>query len=78
MLVIRLQTVGRRNQRKFRIIVTEHNNSAKKGKITEILGSYNPKVQPKELRLNKERYEHHLKNGAQPSKTVSALYEKIS
>jgi len=77
MLRIRLSRVGRRNQAKYRIVVTEHQNPIK-GKFFEIIGSYNPEANPKELRLNKDRYDHWVGKGAQPTKTVQALYTKAS
>jgi len=75
MLRIRLSRVGRRNQAKYRIVVAEHLRAVK-GKILEIIGSYNPQSSPKELRLDKERYDYWVKEGAQPTPTMKALYEK--
>lgn len=53
MLIIRLQRTGKKNQADFRIVLAEKEAPVKK-KITEVLGSYNPRrkiFQVKEDRL---------------------------
>jgi len=39
----------------------------------EVVGTYNPIIQPPAVTLNHERIEYWLKNGAQPSDTVTRL-----
>ncbi|MEX2090835.1 MAG: 30S ribosomal protein S16 [Candidatus Paceibacterota bacterium] len=70
MLKIRLQRVGKRGQAYFRIIVAEHTKKPK-GKVLELLGSYDP--HKKELRAEKERIEYWMSKGAQISPTVNNL-----
>ncbi|OIO47519.1 MAG: 30S ribosomal protein S16 [Candidatus Portnoybacteria bacterium CG10_big_fil_rev_8_21_14_0_10_40_22] len=73
MLSIRLHKVGKKNQPYYRLVVCEKKTSAQ-GKYLELLGSYNPRS--KEIKLEKERILHWLKNGAQPSATVNNMLIK--
>ncbi len=68
MLTIRFTRKGKKNQPFFRMVVCDKKNSAKAGKSLEILGNYNPIT--KEKVVKKERLEHWLKVGAQPSDRV--------
>jgi len=70
MLRVRLQRTGKRGQAYFRIIVAEHTKKPK-GKVLELLGSYDP--HKKELKVEKDRIEYWLSKGAQISPTVNNL-----
>jgi small subunit ribosomal protein S16 len=41
------------------------------------LGSYNPKPQNPDIKLNMERVDYWMKKGAQPSDTVKSLIARI-
>ena len=75
MLRIRLTRTGKRSQESFRIVVAEH-KSAVKGKYLELLGHYKPATQPKQLVFQKERVQHWITKGAQPSASVAALLKR--
>lgn len=74
MLAIRLQRTGRSGHSQFRLIVQDSRFSPKRGRIVTYLGSYNPHT--KEFKLDAEKLEQHLKNGAQPSDRVAQLLKK--
>lgn len=76
MLKIRLQRIGKKNAPSYRIALVEHTTSPQ-GKFIELLGTYNPRLKTKNFK--KERIEHWLSQGAQPSPTVHNLLvdEKI-
>lgn len=76
MLKIRLQRVGKKNTPSYRVVLAEH-TAPPQGKFLEILGFYNPRKKQKSFK--KERIEHWLSKGAQPSSTVFNLLvdEKI-
>ena len=76
MLVIRLSRKGRRNHPMYRIQVAE-NSMPTDGKFVEIVGSYNPTATDQPLEVKKERVEHWIKQGAQPSNTVARLLNKV-
>lgn len=68
MLKIRLQRVGRKNIPVFRVVLTDSKNSTKSGKFLEILGSYDPVNDKKEIKA--DRVKHWMEHGAQLSGTV--------
>jgi len=78
LLIIRLRRIGKTGQPSFQIVTAEH-KEAVKGKFIELLGHYNPSLNPSELKLNTEREKYWLEHGAQPSFTVASLLrqEKI-
>lgn len=71
MLRIRFLKQGKKNRPFFRIVVTERQNPPKGGRFLEIVGFFNPLTKEKEIK--KERVEHWLSVGAQPSGRVHNL-----
>ncbi len=73
---IRLKRMGRKAQPFFRIVVAEA-QSKRDGKEIEILGYYDPlAAKEKQLAIERERIQHWLGVGAQPSTTVANLLKK--
>jgi small subunit ribosomal protein S16 len=70
MLKIRLQRIGKKQQAHFRIAVMEHTKKPQ-GEYLELLGTYDPHA--KVFKVDRERVEHFMKNGAQISPTVNNL-----
>jgi small subunit ribosomal protein S16 len=68
MLMIRLQRVGRVNIPTFRVVVTDSKNSTKSGKSLEVIGTYDPVNNVKEIKA--DRVKHWMSHGAQLSDTV--------
>ena len=58
------------------MVVTDK-RSPRDGRFVEIVGSYNPALEPVHLRLKLERIDYWVKQGAQPSDTVSALVRRV-
>jgi small subunit ribosomal protein S16 len=71
MLVIRLQRTGRKGHAQFRVVVQDSRRTPTSGKIVAQLGTYDP--HSKNVTLAKERAEHYLTHGAQPSPRVVSL-----
>lgn len=72
-LVIRLTRMGKKGERKFRIVVKEK-RSRRDGIAVETLGWYHKKAGNKDLhRLDKERFSYWVKQGAKPSPTVAQI-----
>jgi len=71
MLVIRLQRTGRKGHAQFRVVVQDSRRTPTSGKIVAQVGTYDP--HSKQINLNKERAEHYLTHGAQPSPRVVTL-----
>ncbi len=74
---LRLQRKGRTNRAFFRLHAVDSRASSTGGFI-EQLGFFDPmgKTPETTTRLNRERIEYWLSNGAQPSSTVAAMLEK--
>ncbi len=68
MLKIRLQRVGRVNVPTFRVVLTDSKNATRSGKFLEVLGTYDPVNDIKEIKT--DRVKQLIANGAQPSITV--------
>jgi len=54
-------------------VVVADQRSPRDGRIIETVGRYNPQRQPSEIVLNRERIDHWVARGAQPSGTVKKL-----
>ena len=72
MLRIRLTRQGAKKKPFYRIVVTEQ-RSARDGSFIQVLGYYNPRSEPIQLRVDLAAAEDWIKKGAQPSETVSSL-----
>lgn len=66
--MIRLQRVGRVNVPTFRVVLTDSKNSTKSGRYLEVLGSYDPVNDVKEIKA--DRVKHWMSHGAKLSDTV--------
>ena len=78
MLAIRLQRLGRKKVPVYRVAVQDARLHPSSGRVVTYVGSYDPHT--KQARLDKEKVEFYLKNGAQPtSRVVSILKsEKVA
>ncbi len=72
MLAIRLARFGAKKKPTYRVVVNEKER-ARNSRSVEVVGHYNPVAKPAQIQLNRERIEYWMKNGAQPSDTVSRL-----
>lgn len=72
MLAIKLSRVGKTKAPSYRLLVLEKTKDPW-GDFLENLGIYNPKAQPKVIRLNAERIKYWISKGAQPTPTVHNL-----
>lgn len=75
MLKIKLFPVGKKNQPKYRIVISPARNK-RDGKYIENIGFYNPLSDPPIIKFNKAQYKYWLEKGAQPTQTVKNLFEK--
>ena len=74
---LRLKKFGRRHRSFFRLSVMD-TRTPRDGRVIEELGWYDPqaKESDKQISLNRERIEHWLQVGAQPSETVHDLLKR--
>ena len=76
MVKIRLTRKGDKKSPFYRIVVAD-SRSPRDGKFIEVLGTYNPLVDPAEIKVDEVKVREWLKNGAQPTDTARALLEKV-
>ena len=76
MLAIRLRRTGSKKRAYYRVVVTD-SRAARDSSFVEVLGHYNPRTTPESLTLNRERLEHWVKVGAQPSDSVRTLVARM-
>lgn len=74
---IRLKRIGMKRAPHYRIVVSDA-RSPRDGRFIEELGIYNPKDKPVKLRLDLERAEEWINNGAQPTDTVRRLMKRYA
>ncbi|MEO7142647.1 MAG: 30S ribosomal protein S16 [Bryobacteraceae bacterium] len=72
MLMIRLARFGGKKKPSYRIVVIDKER-ARNSRSVEVLGYYNPVTQPMTVKLDQDRVQHWIKQGAQPSDTVARL-----
>ena len=75
MVKIRLQRAGKKKAPFYHIVVAD-SRSPRDGKIIEQIGTYDPMSDPTVLKLDKEKVEKWIKNGARPTETVKKLIER--
>ena len=64
--------MGSKGKPFYRLVVKEK-RSKRDGKYLENVGTYNPMIQPAEVKLNHERIQYWIGVGAQPTDTVKSL-----
>lgn len=75
MLKIKLARFGKRNQPHYRIVVNKAREK-RDGRYIAQVGHYSPAQTPKVLEIDVAAYKTWLKNGAQPTPTVAALFKR--
>ncbi len=75
MVKIRLRRMGAKKHPFYRIVVAD-SRFPRDGRFIEEIGTYNPMVEPAEVKVDAEKVKEWMKNGAQPTETVKALLKK--
>ncbi|MDO5785493.1 MAG: 30S ribosomal protein S16 [Eubacteriales bacterium] len=75
MVKIRLRRLGAKKAPFYRIVVAD-SRFPRDGRFIEEIGTYNPLTDPVEIKIDGERAQQWIKNGAQPTDTVRALLKK--
>jgi small subunit ribosomal protein S16 len=77
LLRIRLARTGAKKQPSYRVVVIDR-RAPRDGRFVEILGHYNPRKNPPELVLQRDRVDYWIGRGAQPSETVRSFLKKAA
>ena len=72
---IRLRRMGAKKAPFYRIIVAD-SRSPRDGKFIEEVGYYNPMTNPADIKVDAEKVQKWLDNGAQPTETVKSILNK--
>ncbi len=73
---IRLKRIGAKKSPFYRVVVADA-RYPRDGRFIEEIGTYNPLVEPAEVKIDIEKADKWIKNGAQPTDTVKALLKKV-
>lgn len=71
---IRLKRIGAKKSPFYRIIVAD-SRSPRDGRFIEEIGYYNPLTEPKTVKIDNERAQNWLGNGAKPTTSVDKLFK---
>ena len=74
---IRLRRMGAKKQPSYRVVVAD-SRYPRDGRFIEEIGFYDPTVEPPVIRIDQEKAQQWIKNGAQPTDTGRALIKKAA
>ncbi|AQP53022.1 30S ribosomal protein S16 [Vagococcus penaei] len=72
---IRLKRMGSKKKPFYRMVVAD-SRSPRDGRYIEVVGTYNPLLNPAEVKVNEEVILDWLSKGAQPSDTVRNILSR--
>ena len=72
---IRLRRMGAKKAPFYRVVVAD-SRYPRDGRFIEEIGYYNPMREPAEIKIDAEKAQKWIANGAQPTDTVKALLKK--
>ncbi len=75
MVKIRLKRLGAKKAPFYRIVVAD-SRYPRDGRFIEEIGTYNPCVNPAEIKVDGEKAKEWIGKGAQPTDTVKSLLKK--
>ncbi|MBQ5970772.1 MAG: 30S ribosomal protein S16 [Clostridia bacterium] len=72
---IRLRRMGAKKAPFYRVVVAD-SRYPRDGRFIEEIGYYDPMKNPKDIKIDNEKAQKWIANGAQPTETVKALLKK--
>ena len=76
MVKIRLRRMGAKKAPYYRIVVAD-SRAPRDGRFIEEVGTYDPMAEGEKLKVNMDRVQYWVSNGAQPTDTVRGLLKKV-
>lgn len=76
-VTLKLAVSGKKHQKNYHLVAA-NTRSRRQGKPLETFGVFNPLVKPPFLKIDQNRYEFWIKNGAQPTEKVKKLAQSLS
>ena len=77
MIALRLMRLGAKKKPFYRIVAVD-SRRPRESKVKDVLGTYDPLKEPSEITMDLEKVKEWISKGAQPSKTVQSLIQRIS
>ena len=77
MVKIRLRRMGAKKNPFYRIVVAD-SRSPRDGRCIEEIGYYDPLAKGEQIKVDTERAQYGIDNGAQPTDTVRGLLKKAA
>ncbi|HEY5533581.1 MAG TPA: 30S ribosomal protein S16 [Ignavibacteria bacterium] len=75
MVKLRLRRMGKKRKPIYKIVAAD-SRSPRDGRFIESVGFYNPNTDPMEVKLDEQKVNQWLNNGAQPTETVKSLLKR--
>ena len=75
MVKIRLTRLGAHKRPFYRVVVAD-SKARRDGPFVEIIGTYDPKKEPSEIKIDIEKAKFWLQRGAQPTDSVKRLLQR--
>lgn len=72
---IRLRRMGAKKAPFYRVVVAD-SRYPRDGRFIEEIGYFNPMTEPADIKIDSEKAQKWIANGAQPTDTVKALLKK--
>ena len=72
---IRLKRMGMKKMPFYRVVVADE-RAPRDGRFIEEIGYYNPMTEPATIKIDAEKAQQWIKNGAQPTDTARTLLKK--
>ena len=76
MVRIRLRRIGEKGHPFYRVVVADQ-RTARNGAFIEQIGTFDPMKDPSEVKIDEDLALKWLRQGAQPSESVSAMLKKL-
>ena len=76
MVKIRLRRMGAKKAPFYRIVVAD-SRCPRDGRFIEEIGTYDPRAEGENIKVDLERAKYWISNGAQPTETVRGLLTKV-
>jgi small subunit ribosomal protein S16 len=73
---IRLRRTGAKGQPSYRVVVAD-SRCPRDGRFIEIIGHYNPRREPSEIVIDRDKALAWIAKGAQPSDSVHSLLARV-
>lgn len=71
---LRLMRMGKKKQPTYRVVAAD-SRAPRDGRFIEIVGTYNPRTEPSQIKIDNAKAVHWLRHGAQPTDRVRKLLD---